>query len=445
MYLCSVASDYEVGIIGGGPAGSAMAGYLAQAGVRCVVLEAATFPRPHVGESLVPAATRVFRDLGFLETMEGLGFVRKYGASWSRAGALARHHHVGWEGLDPDCHAAVRFDERAQPGVEQNYTWHVDRARFDHALLEHAARLGAEVRQGVRVGRVDFSGGDPRIVTGGEAIRVRMVADASGRRTLLGRQLRMRRRDPAFDQYAIHSWYRGFDRNTMPDPDHIHIHFLPQQGSWIWQIPISADVTSFGVVTQRAQFKAAGRSRERFFGACLAAVPRVAAGMRGAERIRPLTEEADYSYAMTAFAGDRWVLLGDAARFVDPIFSSGVSIALNSAKLASADVVAALAAGPLTRSRLSRFEATTQRGVRNWYDFICLYYRLSVLFTQFINDPAYRLDLLKLLQGDVYDEGRPAVLARMREKIAEVERNPRHMWHGLLGDLSAAGLATVAG
>lgn len=446
QYLNGVTIDYDVGIVGGGPAGSAMAGYLARAGVRCVVLEAASFPRPHVGESLVPAATRVFRDLGFLATMEGLGFVQKYGASWSRAGSMARHHHIGWEGLDPDCHVAVRFDEREQPGVGQNYTWHVDRARFDQALLEHAAALGAEVRQGVRVAGVDFGDGDPRIsLLDGAPIRVRMVADASGRRTLLGRQLRLRRRDPAFDQYAIHSWYRGFDRGSMPDPDHIHIHFLPQQGSWVWQIPIRPDVTSLGVVTQRAQFKAAGRSRTAFFEACLSAVPRLAAGMRGARRIRPLTEEADYSYAMTAFAGDRWVLLGDAARFVDPIFSSGVSIALNSAKLASADVVAALAGGDLTRARMSRFETVTQRGVRNWYDFICLYYRLSVLFTQFINDPAYRLDLLKLLQGDVYDEERPAVLDRMRDKIAEVEANPSHMWHGLLGDVSAAGLATVAG
>ena len=161
-----------------------------------------------------------------------------------------------------------------------------------------------------------------------------------------------------------------------------------------------------------------------------------------AERIRPLTEEADYSYAMSQFCGDRWLLLGDAARFVDPIFSSGVSIALHSARHASRDVIAALESGRFARSSYARFDKLTRRGVRNWYDFIGLYYRLNILFTHFISQPAYRLDMLKLLQGDVYDEEQPAVLARMREKVMAVENNPNHMWHALLSDLTSTTLAT---
>src|SRR5690606_21642272 len=131
-------TDFDVAIVGGGPAGSAMAAYLARAGVRCAVLEGANFPRPHVGESLVPASTRVFRELGFLEEMERQGFVKKYGATWTSPAAKTRPYDVDWEGLSPDCDAAIHFAERPQEGVAQNYTYHVDRARFDLALLQHA-------------------------------------------------------------------------------------------------------------------------------------------------------------------------------------------------------------------------------------------------------------------------------------------------------------------
>ncbi len=439
--------DYDVAIVGGGPAGSAMGAYLARAGVRCVVIEGAIFPRPHVGESLVPATTRVFKELGFLEQMDRLGFVRKLGATWT-SNEKARPYELGWDGLEQDCNAAIRFDERPQEGVEQNYTYHVDRGRFDLALLQHAQELGAEVIEGVRVRGVDFDAPEPELIVKlgrrEHRIRCRVAIDASGRKTLLGRQLGLKRTDPHFDQYAVHTWYAGYDRHALPNPDHIHIHFLPHAaGTWVWQIPISETVTSIGVVTQKAVFKAAKASREAFFRAALGSRPDLAALVDNAERIRPLTEEADYSYAMTQFSGDRFLLLGDAARFVDPIFSSGVSIALNSARLASKDVLAALETGELRRTSYQRFETTMRRGVKNWYDFICLYYRLNVLFTYFVNHPHHRLDVLKLLQGDVYDEEEPRVITAMRAKVAEVEKNPDHMWHRLLGETSALGLASA--
>src|SRR5262245_3928845 len=128
--------DFDVGIIGGGPAGSAMGAYLARAGVKCAIFERAIFPRPHVGESLVPSSTRIFKELDFLPVMEEHKFPRKYGASWTST-PLTRPYQMNWDGLDADCKnefaapgqegaAAVRFEERAQPGVDQNYTYHVD-------------------------------------------------------------------------------------------------------------------------------------------------------------------------------------------------------------------------------------------------------------------------------------------------------------------------------
>lgn len=431
--------DFDVAIIGGGPAGSAMAAYLARAGVRCAVFESAIFPRPHVGESLVPATTRVFKELGFLPKMDELGFVRKYGATWTSGSGKARPYAMDWNGVADDCNAAIRFDERSQEGVEQNYTYHVDRARFDLALLQHAHDAGADVIEGVRVKRVDFDPRDPELVLklGRRESRVsaRVVIDASGRKTLLGRQLELKQTDPVFDQYAVHTWYAGYDRHALANPDHIHIHFLPDRGTWVWQIPITDEVTSIGVVTQKRTFRAAKTSMESFFLAQLDSRPDLGKLVRAAERVRPLKEEADYSYAMRQFAGDRYMLLGDAARFVDPIFSSGVSIALSSARLAKDDVIAALEVGDFSRPSWRRYEATMRRGVKNWYDFITLYYRLNVLFTYFVSHPKYRLGVLQLLQGDVYDEQPPAVLAAMQRKVKEVEANPSHMWHHLLADM----------
>jgi FADH2 O2-dependent halogenase len=140
---------------------------------------------------------------------------------------------------------------------------------------------------------------------------------------------------------------------------------------------------------------------------------------------------------MQQVTGDRWVMVGDAGRFVDPIFSTGVSIALNSSRFAHRDILGALESGNFTRSAFDDYARTIRLGTTNWYNFITVYYRLNVLFTYFITDQRYRLDVLKLLQGDVYEADEPAVLGKMREMVAAVERNPRHPWHRLLNDLTA--------
>lgn len=441
-------AEFDVGIIGGGPAGTATASYLARAGLKCVIFERELFPRPHVGESLVPAATRVFKEIDFLDTLEKAGFPKKYGAAWTSADR-APVYDMQWEGLTADCHVNIRFEEREQVGVDRNYTFHVDRGEFDLLLLQHAHKLGAQVYEGVRVKHVDFSDPTcPRVcyTMGSQEIgtRVRMVVDASGRNTLLGNQLRLKVTDPVFNQYALHTWFEGYDRRLMAHNgeqlDFIFIHFLPLINTWVWQIPITDTVTSIGVVTQRANFAKDRVGREQFFWDCLRSRPELYEGLKAAQQIRPLKEEGDYSYAMREICGDGFVLVGDAARFVDPIFSSGVSIALNSGRLSSADILAAAEQGDFTRARFKTFESLMRRGTRNWYNFINLYYRLNVLFTAFIQDRRHRVDVIKLLQGDMYDEDEPAVLTEMRRIVSEVERNDDHIWHKYLGSLTSTSL-----
>ncbi|MEO8198912.1 MAG: tryptophan 7-halogenase, partial [Gemmatimonadota bacterium] len=239
--------DFDVGIVGGGPAGGALASYLAKAGKKVIVFERDLFPRHHVGESLVPSSTRVFRDLDFLPVMEKAKFPHKFGAVWTATGGNRAYEH-GWDGLEADCVADIRFEERKQAGVEQNYTYHVDRGKFDNLLLQHAQSLGATVVEGVGVRDVDFSGPFPRmkfmIGPVESSVTCKIVADASGRKTFLGNRLKLKIMDKVFDQYAIHTWFDNYDRlSTMKGEqqkgDYIYVHFLPITNSWVWQIPIT--------------------------------------------------------------------------------------------------------------------------------------------------------------------------------------------------------------
>ncbi|RKN43907.1 NAD(P)/FAD-dependent oxidoreductase [Streptomyces hoynatensis] len=443
-------AEFDIGIIGGGPAGSTAASYLAKAGLSVAVFESENFPREHVGESLVPATTPVLLETGVMPKVEEANFPKKYGAAWTSA-ERRPIDHLGFRGLDHDFRAAeILFNERDQPGVDRDYTFHVDRGKFDHILLKHAESLGAQVHQGVRVGKVDFSGPLPvlnlQVGRRNTPVPVRMVVDASGRRTHLGTQEKFKVPDPIFNQYAVHAWFDGLDRKALAvdkaQADYIFIHFLPVSDTWVWQIPITDTVTSIGVVSQKKRFKEYGGDREKFFWETVASRPELLDVLKNCEQVRPLKTEGDYSYAMKQITGDNFVLIGDAARFVDPIFSSGVSVALNSARLASYDIIAAAEAGDFTKGRFTAYETKLRRGVRNWYEFITIYYRLNILFTAFVQDDRYRLDVLKMLQGDVYDEEQePKALTAMREIVEAVENDPTHLWHPYLGDLRAPSAA----
>lgn len=451
--MLSTRPDFDVAIIGGGPAGSSMGAYLAKAGVNCVVLERELFPRPHVGESLVPSSMRVFRDLDFLDQMEAAKFPHKFGAAWTAEdrGAYDMDFKGGFDGGDgelmmPESHVDIRFNERMQDGVDREYTYHVDRNKFDLMLLQHANKLGAAVYEGVRVNSVDFSQEHPEVRfkigrSGRElGLNAKIVVDASGRNTFLGNQLKLKIKDPVFDQYAIHTWFDNYDRKVFAKKnehrDFIFIHFLPISNTWIWQIPISETITSIGVVTQKKNFAKSKQAREEFFWNAVGTRPALREALEKADQMHPFREEGDYSYAMKQVTGDKWIMVGDAGRFVDPIFSTGVSIALNSSRFAHKNILAALETGDASRQSFMDFENKIRLGTKNWYEFISVYYRLNVLFTYFVGDPRYRLDVLKLLQGDVYDDAAPPVLQKMKKMVAEVEQNEKHPWHKLLGDMT---------
>ncbi len=403
------ALDADVVIVGGGPAGAILGAYLARAGVDHLILDKAVHPRPHVGESLLCSTTRVFQEIDFLETLERGDFVRKRGALWTRH--------------DQSAPVALPFRPIPHLGVTQDWTWHIDRSRFDAALLRHAAARGSRVVEGAHVERVEFDdagravGVRVRGPEGRRLLRARVVADASGRGTLIGSQLRLKQADPDFHQFAVHGWFEGVERGPAETADWIHLHVLPGPRAWAWQIPISDAVTSVGVVTEGAGYPKAADDLAGFFTDRIAGNPTLADSMKAARPLHALQREGNYSYSMERFAGDAWLLLGDAARFVDPLFSSGLSLAAESARAAAEAIRAALAGGDASAPRFLGYETRLRAAVETWRAFIALYYREPNAFLAVLADPERRELLRDLLQGDVWERDVSRSLAALRREV----------------------------
>jgi ABC-type nitrate/sulfonate/bicarbonate transport system ATPase subunit/flavin-dependent dehydrogenase len=407
------ATDTDVVVVGGGPAGSILASYLGGAGVSHVVLDRAVHPRPHVGESLVCSTTRVFGEIGFLETLERGEFVRKHGAVFTLDGGRRE--------------IALPFRAMPELGIAQDHTYHVDRGRFDQLLLAHAAAQGGRIRQGAEVERIELTGGTPLVaLTGGESLRASIVADASGRASLLGKQLHTRRNDPRLNQVAVHGWFRGVERGPLETADWIHIHVLAAPRAWAWQIPISADVTSVGIVCEGHAGLGKDESGERFFARMVQSHALLAARMAKAEMLQGLHVEGSQSYFAERLAGPGWLAVGDAGQFVDPVFSSGVSLAAESARFAAAAIRDALADPTHAAERFAEYDQTVRRGGEVWRDLILLFYRKPPVFLQLLETPSARPALQSLLQGRVFGRSDATTLAELELHALELERAASH-------------------
>jgi flavin-dependent dehydrogenase len=398
--------------------------YLARAGVSHLILDQAVHPRRHVGESLVCSTNRIFQEIDFLSVMEREKFVHKHGAVWTH-----------WANSQEQI---IRFRELPDLGLTQNYAYHVDRSRFDQLLLQHAARLGSRVWEGTRVDRVDFdpdgSASGVRVTRNGQTsqLRSRLVIDASGRQTLLGSQLKLKHHDPLFDQFAVHNWFENVNRGSTETADFIHVHVLDLPRAWVWLIPINDKITSVGIVTKTRDFPRDEPSLKAFFDEHINKHPILSRRMAHARPLYPFSREANYSYVMDRFAGDGWLLLGDAARFVDPVFSSGVSVAMESARRAAPAILEALRRQNVKAESFDEYEKCVRAGIDIWRGFIMLYYALPPAFLDLLSRPEARSQITRLLQGDVYDRASVPVLEEMRALVNKVKSEPAHQWHAQL-------------
>ena len=344
------AYDFDFAVAGGGPGGASAAISLAQRGHRVVLFESETFPRFHIGESLLSTVNDAFVALGVAETIETAGFPAKWGARLLT--------HDGSSGRDVDFAASGE--------VRRPQTWQVCRGEFDRILLDRAREVGVDVREACRATGCEF-GPDAATVevapSQGEParVRVRALVDATGRHGLVARKLGLRIDEPRLANIAIYSHYRGVPRLEGNRPNDIRLIARSDAG-WFWLIPISDHLTSVGVVLPRRLFLAmpSGSNEERLERA-IADTPAVADLMRNATREWPVRAEKDFSYSSAAYAGNRWILVGDAGSFLDPVFSTGVSIAMESGIEAAAELDRCLARGDFSAAMFTAFSRRQRR------------------------------------------------------------------------------------
>jgi flavin-dependent dehydrogenase len=289
---------------------------LAREGLRVTLIDRETFPRRHVGESLLPASMPILADLGLLDDLEAAGFPKKWGAS------------MVW-GVD-DERWSWRFEEtnRRWP-----HAYQVDRAQFDHLLLQGAASRGVRVLEGCAVHSVEFQSGEVRVSSADGDLRARMVVDASGQSALVANQTGTRSWDPFFRNVAVYGYYRDFDPLDAPDENNIFVEAA--EAGWSWLIPLG-ERASVGMVLDKDAV-AHRLNREGladFLSSCLG--PETRRMLAGAKFEEGPYVERDWSYCAERFVMDSAVLVGDAACFVDPLFSSGVHLALSGGVLAAA-------------------------------------------------------------------------------------------------------------
>ena len=331
------ARDFDCLVVGGGPAGSTAGAYLARAGLRTLIVEKERFPRFHVGESLLPAGNDILRETGVWDAVEAAGFIPKHGAEF----------HVGDR---PDIGKRIRFCDGLISG--NSYTYQVERSRFDELLLRHAENLGCTVRERTRLTGAqplpdDAGGGWTATVqtaggSGPETVRAGWIIDATGRHHGFSHPLKTDRVDPGGDlprRVAVYAHFRGVAR--APGPEGGNIVIVRHAEGWFWMIPIDAERTSVGLVTTLATMRGANGRTEELFQETVARLPKLTQLMAGAEPVTEYHVTADYTYRTRRFASKRLLLVGDAAGFFDPIFSSGVFLGLFSARLAAAEVIRA--------------------------------------------------------------------------------------------------------
>jgi flavin-dependent dehydrogenase len=410
--------DYDVAVIGAGPGGSSVATALARRGRRVVVLERERFPRFHIGESQLPWTNEILDALGARDTIAASGFVEKWGASFR----------------SPEGSAEQYADFQTARETPTPRTFQVLREKFDEILLRHSEKCGARIlerhgfvdadfdRDGVTVRFTDQLGAH-----GG--LRAGVVVDASGRAGVLVKRFGRHERDPLLLNIAVHAQYEGIPRAAGRRAGDIRMFTRPDMG-WLWFIPLSDTVISVGAVIPQSVHRRQSRpTPEESLAHYLAETPAAAPLLERARRVSPARFDADYSYLGTPLAGDRWVAVGDAAAFLDPIFSTGVMLAMQAGVEAAKLIDTGLRTGDVSAPAFAGYERTVRRRYHHFRRFAVGFYDPSFRELWFSRPPIIAIQhaIVSVLAGNWRPSATTRALVEVFFAVVAVKRVLRRL------------------
>jgi flavin-dependent dehydrogenase len=398
--------------MGGGPAGSSVASILAREGRSVVLFEKEVFPRHHIGESLMTDTYWTFQRMGILEKLRQSPFVRKYSVQFANpAGRESRPFYF----FEANHH-------------ESAVTWQVTRAEFDKMLIEHAEEQGATVYQGTAVKKVLFDGAR---ATGVEAqmrdgsitqFHANVIIDATGQSAMLSNKFGWRMRDPKLKKAVLYSYFKGAHREAdLNGGATLVLRTGPGSNGWFWYIPLENDITSVGIVADPDYLvKNRGKDLAKIFQEEVEKCEPCRRRVADAERVDKIYSILDYSYRSKLNSGDGFMLIGDAYGFLDPIYSSGVLLALKMAELAADAIHDAFNNDDFSGERLGQFQAKLDTGIESMRKLVHAFYSEGFSFAQFLKKyPEQRVNIINLLIGNVFKEDVDEVYGPMSE-FAEI-------------------------
>lgn len=405
-------SRVDVAVIGGGPSGATVATLLAMAGRSVAVFERDRFPRFHVGESLIPECYWTLGRLDMLGKMRASGFTEK--------------HSVQFVNERGDLSAPFYFADHKQH--ESSRTWQVTRRDFDVLMLDNAREKGARVFEGTRVLEVLFEGSRAtglKVQTEAgveQLVAADVVVDASGQSAMISARLGTRVWDQELKKAAVWSYWKGAERGEGKDEGATTVLQLDEKQGWFWYIPLADDMVSVGVVADNDYLlkDRANRDPEAIYAEEITRCPGLGPRLTRAERVQPVRVAKEYSYRASEVAGDGWVLVGDAFGFLDPLYSSGILLALRSGEVAADAIDAALAAGDPSAERLGTWGPEFVRGMNRMKRLVIEFYD-GLNFGKLVKrNPDLQGVITDLLIGDLFTDRVDAIVEPLNELRAEM-------------------------
>jgi len=389
--------DFDTIVIGGGPAGSSASTTLAMKGRKVLLLEKEKFPRYHIGESLIPYTYYTLERLGMIEKMKASHFPKKYSVQFvNRNGRLS---------------APFYFFQQLE--TEASQTWQVVRGEFDQMLLNNAREKGVDVREEVAVTETIQENGQTigvrTITKSGEKqeFYAPMTIDASGRDAMTMKRNNWQRRDPVLNKIAIWTYWKGAIRDPGIDEGATTVAYVPDKG-WFWYIPLPDDILSVGVVAEKDYLYSDGVDLEKIYHREVAKNVWIQKHIAPATVAAPYRVTAEYSYRSEYCSSDGIVLAGDAFQFLDPVFSSGVFLALRGGEMAAEAVDAALTAGDYSAERFGEYGAKLCAGVESMRKLVYTFYDHDYSFRSFLNKyPDFKGDMTDCLMGNLFRDFDP--------------------------------------